>query len=119
MVGSRTIVAGVAATLALVSAAPASAAPKSCGTVKGVGNGTSVTKVKTSSGSCTVAKSTAKAFARTRVAPGGYSCTEKFTSTNKANVTCRRTGRKITFKVAWNTAMPLPPAAAPPSTGGG
>ena len=116
MFRSGTIVVTVAATL--VAAAQASAATKSCGAVKGVGNGTSVTKVTTSSGSCAVAKTTAKAFARTRIAPSGYTCKEKFTGTTSANVTCRRTGRKITFKVTWKGAMPLPPAAAPPSVNG-
>lgn len=116
MFRSGTIAIAVTATLA--AAAPASAATKSCGAVKGVGNGTSVTKVTTSSGSCAAAKTTAKAFARTRVAPKGYTCKEKFSGMMSAGVTCRREGRKVTFKVVWKGSMPLPPAAAPPSVNG-
>lgn len=97
----------------LLLAAPASAAAKSCGTAKGV-SGASVTKVKTTSGSCVVAKTTAKAFARTRVAPKGYACREKFSGVTTAAVTCSRPGRKVTFKVAWTGSMPLPPAVALP-----
>lgn len=115
---SRCHLVALAGAITLVSAAPASAATKSCGTVKGVGNGTSVTKVTTTSGSCTTAKTVAKGFARTRNSPKGYSCKEKFTATTKAGVTCKRPGRTITFKVAWNGAMPLPafPPPAPPQT---
>lgn len=109
----------LAGAIALIGAIPATAATRSCGTVKGVGNGTTVTNVKTTSGSCDIAKTVAKKFARTRVAPKGYTCKEKFTATTKASVTCRRTGRTITFKVAWNGAMPLPAAAAPPAPNAG
>lgn len=112
---SRLIVLAGAATL--LSATSASAATTSCGTVKGVGNGTSVTKVTKTSGTCAAAKTVAKGFARTRVAPRGYTCKEKFTAMTKANVTCRRPGRAIAFKVSWTRAMPLPSAAAPPSVG--
>jgi uncharacterized low-complexity protein len=110
----RSTLVALAGALTLVTAAPAAATTTSCGTVKGVGNGTSVTKVTTTSGSCTNAKTVAKKFARSRIAPPGYTCKEKFTATTKANVTCTRPGRKITFKVAWNGSMPLPPAAATP-----
>lgn len=106
-------------------AGPASAATKSCGAVKGVGNQTVVSKVKTSSGSCPTAKTVAKRFARTRVAPDGYTCREKLsppTPAWSARVTCKGTGRTITFKVAWNGALPdgsgggpLPAAPAPPN----
>lgn len=116
---SRCHLVALAGAITLVSAAPAPAATKSCGTVKGVGNGTSVTKVRTTSGSCTTAKTVAKGFARTRVAPRGYTCKEKFTAATRASVTCKRPGRTITFKVAWNGAMPLPPAAAPPAPNAG
>lgn len=102
----------------LLAAGPASAATKSCGAVKGVGNGTAVTKVATSTGSCPSAKSVAKQFARTRVAPAGYACKEKSLSMTSARVTCRGAGRTITFKVVWNGSMPLPPVAAPPSANG-
>lgn len=108
-----------AGSVALLSAAPASAATTSCGTVKGVGNGTSVTKVTKTSGSCTTAKTVAKGFARTRVAPKGYACKERFTAMTKATVACRRPGRTITFRVSWAGTMPLPPAAAPPSANAG
>lgn len=110
----------VAGTSAL-AASPASAATKSCGTVKGVGNRTAVTKVATSAGSCPSAKAVAKHFARTRVAPAGYTCKEKLTPptpTVSARVTCRRTGRTITFKVVWNGSMPLPAAPALPVANG-
>jgi uncharacterized low-complexity protein len=115
---SRSHLVALAGAITLLAAVPASAATKSCGTVKGVGNGTSVTKVTTTSGTCDIAKTVAKKFARTRVAPKGYTCKEKFTATMKANVTCKRTGRTITFKVAWNGSMPFPasPAPALPST---
>jgi hypothetical protein len=98
---------------------PAQAAASQCGTVKGVGSGISVTKVATTSGGCAVAKTTAKAFAKTRVAPKGYRCKETFTAMQKANVTCTRTGRKITFKVVWTSLMPLPAAQALPSANAG
>ncbi len=70
--------------------------------------------VATSSGSFITAKTTAKAFARTRVAPADCTCKERFTATTRASVTCRRTGRTVSFKVAWNGAMPLPPAVVLP-----
>jgi hypothetical protein len=117
MFRSRTIAAGVIVAASAAASVPAHAATKSCGTVKGVGNGTSVTKVKTTSGTCVVAKSTAKKFARSRVAPSGYTCKERFTAGTAASVTCKRTGRTITFKVVWNGSMPLPPATALPQTG--
>lgn len=101
---------------ALAAAAPATASAKSCGQAKGVGNGAVVTGVKTTSGSCTAAKVTAKAFARTRVAPSGYTCKEKFTATMRASVTCRRPGRTVSFKVVWKGSMPLPAAPALPQT---
>ncbi len=102
----------------VLAAGPASAATKSCGTVKGVGNGTAISKVTTSTGSCPSAKSVAKKFARTRIAPAGYACKEKSTSMSSARVTCRGVSRTITFRVVWNGSMPLPPAAAPPSANG-
>lgn len=116
---SRSHLVALAGAITLVTVVPASAATRSCGTVKGVGNGTAVTNVRTTSGSCDIAKTVAKKFARTRVAPKGYTCKEKFTAMTRANVTCKRTGRTVTFKVAWNGAMPLPPAAAPPAPNAG
>jgi hypothetical protein len=107
------------AIVAAVFPAVGVAATKSCGAVAGVGNGTKVEKVTTSTGTCVSAKTAAKSFARTRVAPQGYRCTEKFTATTTATVRCTRAGRTVSFKVAWTRAMPLPPAAAPPSVGGG
>ncbi|MEA2321444.1 MAG: hypothetical protein QOD81_1294 [Solirubrobacteraceae bacterium] len=107
------------AIVAAVSPAVGVAAAKGCGAVSGVGNGTKVAKVTTSSGTCVAAKTAAKSFARTRIPPKGYTCKEKFTATTTANVRCTRAGRTVTFNVAWTRAMPLPPAAAPPSVNGG
>lgn len=121
------VVAGVLA----MAAGPASASAKSCGTVKGVGNQTAVSGVKTSSGSCLTAKTVAKRFARTRTDPKGYTCREKLsapTPTTSARVTCKNDDRSITFKVVWNGSVPgggntgvpdsLPAAPAPPSANG-
>jgi hypothetical protein len=107
------------AILAAVFPAVGAAAPKNCGAVAGVGNGTSVTKVTTSSGTCLSAKTAAKSFARTRIAPRGYTCKEKFTAMTAANVRCTRAGTTVSFKVAWTRSMPLPPATALPSAGAG
>ena len=96
--------------LAGITAPTASAAAKNCGTAKGASNGATVTKVTTTSGTCTAAKTVAKKFAGSRVAPRGYACKESFTGPTKASVKCTRPGRKITFKVAWTFSMPLPPA---------
>ncbi len=101
------------AAASLVLAAPASAKTTTCGTAKGV-SGASVTKVTTSSGTCLAAKTVAKGFARTRVAPKGYTCKEKFSGTMAASVTCSRPSRRVTFKVSWTGSMPLPPAPALP-----
>ncbi len=114
------ILAGVVT--ALCATAPASAAATACGSVSGVGNGTRVTNVTTSSGGCTAAKLVAKRYARTRVAPAGYSCTGPVrmgSGAPSARVTCRRAGRTIRFKVVWTGAMPLPAAPALPSAGAG
>ncbi len=113
--GRIAVAAGV---LALAAPGPASAATTSCGAVAGVGGGTSVTKVAASGGTCLSAKTVAKKFARTRLAPAGFACREKFTATTSANVTCTRPGRKITFRVKWTGFMPLPAAPALPSAGG-
>ena len=107
------------AMLAAISPAPGVAATKRCGAVAGVGNGTKVTNVTASSGTCGVNKTLAKSFARTRVAPNGYRCKETFVATTTANVRCARAGRTITFRVAWTRAMPLPAAPAPPITNSG
>jgi hypothetical protein len=116
-----TVAAATGATIAIAAAlspAVGVAATKGCGAVAGAGNGTRVTKVTTTSGTCLSAKTAAKGFARTRIAPKGYSCKEKFTATTSANIRCTRAGRTVTFKVAWTRAMPLPPAAALPSVNG-
>jgi hypothetical protein len=116
-----TVAAATAVAIAIVAAvspAVGVAAPKGCGAVAGVGNGTKVANVTTSSGTCVSAKTAAKSFARTRIAPKGYRCREKFTAMTAANVRCTGAGKTVTFRVAWTRAMPLPPAAALPSVGG-
>lgn len=119
MLGFMARVGVATAAVVAVSAAPAAAATKQCGTVRGVGNQTSATKVTTTSGTCLQAKTVAKGFARSRSAPRGFTCRERFTTPLKrANVTCRRTGRIITFTVTWNGSFPLPAAPALPSVGG-
>jgi len=103
-------------------AAPAATATTQCGSVKGVGNGTSVTRVTKTSGTCAAAKVAAKVFARGRTAPPGFTCRERLSGTPgamRASVTCKRPGRTVTFKVAWNGSFPLPPASALPSAGAG
>ncbi len=109
--------AGVFVALVIAAVVPAGAsAATSCGTAKGVGNGIVVTSVTTTSGSCPGAKTVAKAFARTRIAPAGYTCKEKFSAATRAKVTCRGRTRTVTFKVSWTAMMPLPPAVALPQT---
>ena len=104
--------------LVLAVASPAPAAAARCGTVAGVGDGTTVTKVSASGVTCLTAKTLAKKFARTRVAPVGFVCRETFTAATAASVACRRPGRTVTFRVRWTGAMPLPAAPALPSAGG-
>jgi hypothetical protein len=118
---SALAVAGATAAL-IIMPASASAAVKSCGTAKGVGNGISVTRVTTTSGSCVAAKTVAKSFARTRVAPAGFTCKERVSGplgAVTAQVRCTRPGRTITFKVLWTSSLPLPAAPALPSANGG
>ena len=107
------------AIVAAVSPTAGVAAAKGCGAVAGVGNGTTVARVTTSGGTCVSAKTAAKSFARTRIAPKGYTCKERFTATTTANVRCTRAGNAVTFRVSWTGGMPLPPAAAQPSVGSG
>ena len=109
----------VSAAVVAVSATSATAATKQCGTVKGVGDQTTVTKVTTTSGTCMQAKIAAKAFARTGFA-SGYTCRGRSASADRTNATCRKSGRVITFTVTRKTVGGfLPPTgAAPPSVGG-
>jgi hypothetical protein len=114
----RTALTAALALAVLAGGAPASAAAKRCGAVKGTGS-TSITDVRTSSGGCPAAKALAKRFANSRVAPRGTTCKERFSQTTKAAVTCRTGARTVRFRVHWKSGMPLPPAVANPLVGGG
>lgn len=80
-----------------------------------------MTKVTTNSGTCVTARTVAKKFARTRVAPSGYTCRERLSGPllTTAQVKCTRPGRTITFKVVWTSGMPLPATPALPIAGAG
>ena len=105
---------GVATAAAVaVSVAPAAAATKQCGALK-ADSKTQVTKITTTSGTCLQARTAAKSFARTRTAPAGYTCRERAAGTLRKDVTCRKSGRVITFTVT-RSFDPFP-APAMPST---
>lgn len=122
MIRSRILVVLGAAALAL--AAPSAASAKSCGSVKGVGGGTTVTNVSTSSGSCPGAKSVAKAYARSNgTQASGYTCDYTTAADNSARrssyrVTCTRDGRKVAFKVRYAGLVLLPARPALPRANG-
>lgn len=109
----------------LLLAAPAPALAKSCGSVKGVGKGISVTDVRTTSGSCLAAKTVAKTFARSNGAErSGYTCTSRGTTSAEGvstyRVTCTREQRKVTFKVRGLASLSGgPPAGSIPQPNAG
>ncbi|MCU0314910.1 MAG: hypothetical protein MUC84_12740 [Solirubrobacteraceae bacterium] len=109
----------------LVAVAPAGAQAKSCGAAKGVGGGTTVTNVTTSSGSCAAAKSAARAFARSNgIRTSGYGCIYRTASDDgprrsSYRVTCTRDDRKLTFKVRYAGIVLLPALPALPQANAG
>ncbi|MCW3011898.1 MAG: hypothetical protein JWO90_2302 [Solirubrobacterales bacterium] len=113
----------VAGGAAGVSAAPAAAATKPCGTVKGAPSAIKITRVTTTSGGCAKAKAVAKAFVQLRHGdPAGYSCPGRSPQGRPGafvyRVTCKRPGRTVTFRVT-RPDLVLPPAGpAPPVVGG-